>query len=61
MSVRIYFEINVNSFCVLPGLKRGDISLLNLIDQLKKGSATMQPMHRDVIASVIKLTQMQTG
>lgn len=42
------------------GLKRGELSLHQLAEQLRK-TATFQSRHRDILATVIKLYQSQTG
>ncbi|XP_022207696.2 basic-leucine zipper transcription factor A isoform X2 [Nilaparvata lugens] len=45
---------------LIVGLRRGQISMYNLIEQLKKNPA-LQPRHREVLASIVKIHQLQTG
>ncbi|XP_072155534.1 uncharacterized protein [Bemisia tabaci] len=45
---------------ILTSLKRGELSLHQLAEQLRK-TATFQSRHRDILATVIKLYQSQTG
>lgn len=42
------------------GLKRGETTVHHLIEQLKRG-VNMQPVHREMLASIIKLHNMQPG
>lgn len=41
---------------LIRSLNRGEITIIHLIEQLKKAS-TMQPLRRDIIASIIKIEQ----
>ncbi|KAF4518888.1 hypothetical protein B566_EDAN015280 [Ephemera danica] len=43
---------------IIKGLKRGELTMQNLVHQLH--NTGMQPRHREVLASIVKLQQQQT-
>ncbi|XP_054280145.1 eukaryotic translation initiation factor 4E transporter isoform X2 [Macrosteles quadrilineatus] len=45
---------------IIRSLKRGEITIMHLMEQLKRNTS-MQPVHREMIASIIKLHGMQSG